>query len=315
MIWQQFNHPIFILAPMEDVTDTVFRRVVAKSGPPDIFFTEFTNVEGLCSPGRSRIDHRLQFTPAETPLIAQIWGRTPEKFAIIAKELSQAGFAGIDLNMGCPERSVVRRGECSGLIKNPTLAAEIIAATKQGAGSLPVSVKTRCGLSSWITEEWLGFLLQQNITALTIHGRIAKEMSNFPARWEEIAKAVPLRDQLAPATKIIGNGDVSSYQEGLDKVAQYKLDGIMIGRGIFSNPWIFNPNINPDAVSFSERIDLMKFHIQLFDQTWGTTKNYNLLKKFFKIYLLGQPNSADLKNQLMTTTSAAESLAILDTLA
>jgi tRNA-dihydrouridine synthase len=310
-IWQQLklNGPIFVLAPMEDVTDSVFRQVVAKSAAPDLFFTEFTNVEGLCSAGRSRIDHRLQFTSAETPLIAQIWGRTPEKFYQIAQELSTAGFAGIDLNMGCPDRSVVKRGECSGLISNPSLAAEMIAATKQGAGQLPVSVKTRCGLSSWVTEEWVSFLLSQNIVTLTLHGRIAKDMSKLPARWEEIAKAVALRDQLAPQTIIIGNGDVTSYQDGLAKIAQTGVDGVMVGRGIFSNPWLFNSHINPLDIPLVTRLELLQFHLQLFNHTWGHTKNYNLLKKFFKIYLQNEP---DLKKRLMETKSIQQALDIFN---
>lgn len=320
-IWQQLkqNGPIFVMAPMEDVTDTAFRQVLVKAGPPDLFYTEFTNVEGLCSKGRTQVAHRLLHTDAEQPLIAQIWGSQPQHFYTVAQELAAAGFAGIDINMGCPDRSVVRRGQCSGLINNPTLAAEIIAATKQGAGPLPVSVKTRCGLSDWRTEEWLGFLLQQQPDALIVHGRIAKEMSHFPARWEEIAKAVPLRDQLSPHTILIGNGDVASYQDGLDKVQQTGIDGVMVGRGIFKNPWLFNPQINPDSVDLNTRVELLTYHLQLFKDWWvlngkanGKLKNYNLLKKFFKVYLSGSDQALALKDQLMQTTNVDQALKIVN---
>jgi tRNA-dihydrouridine synthase len=318
-IWQQLNKPIFALAPMEDVTDTVFRRVVVKLGQPDLFFTEFTNVEGLCSPGKKRVAHRLLHTPEETPLIAQIWGQKPEHFYQVAQELAQAGFAGIDINMGCPDRSVVRRGQCSGLINQPQQAAAIIAASKRGAGRLPVSVKTRCGLSTWVTEEWISFLLNQDLAAITLHGRIAKEMSHFPARWDQIGLAANLRNQIAPQTLILGNGDVHSYQDGLDKVQHYGLDGVMVGRGIFSNPWIFNPDIDPTAVPLDQRLAVLRYHVELFKTTWvdqaeqnGKRKNYNLLKKFYKIYLSGLPHTTDLKQQLMDTQTPEECLKLLD---
>jgi tRNA-dihydrouridine synthase len=303
---------------MEDVTDTVFRRVVTRLGKPDIFFTEFTNVEGLCSPGKRKVAHRLLYTAEETPLVAQIWGSEPRNFYTVARELAEAGFDGIDINMGCPDRQVVRRGQCSGLIQNPALAAEIIDATKSGAGSLPVSVKTRCGLSSWKTDEWIGFLLGQGLAAITVHGRIAKEMSKFPADWEQIGRAARLRDELAPSTKIIGNGDVSSYQDGLQKIAAHKLDGVMVGRGIFGNPWIFDASTDPDDISLDERLDILAYHVSLFHETWvvrgqanGKMKNYNLLKKFFKIYLAGSPEALAIKEQLMQTTSSQECLDLL----
>ncbi len=297
---------------MEDVTDSVFRRVLLKCGAPDIFFTEFTNVEGLRSIGRDKIIHRLQFTSAEQPLIAQIWGKDPDNYYHTAGELRQMGFAGIDINMGCPERGIVKRGCCAGFINHPTEAAEVIAATKEGAGNLPVSVKTRCGASSWKTEEWLDHILNQNIVALTVHGRIAKEMSHFPARWDEIAKAVAMRDAKQLQTKIIGNGDVSSYQDGLSKIAGYKVDGVMIGRGIFANPWIFNPAMSLEQATFDQRMDLLHYHVELFDQTWGTTKNFNLLKKFFKIYVHGLPKATELRSRLM---EAADAKAVYDIVA
>lgn len=293
---------------MEDVTDTVFRRVLLRCGAPDIFFTEFTNVEGLRSVGRDKVIHRLQFATDEQPLIAQIWGDNPENYYSVAQELKDMGFIGIDINMGCPVRKKVRRGACSGLINFPNHASEIIKATQEGAGGLPVSVKTRCGVASWVTEEWATHLLKHNLAAITIHGRIAKEMSHFPARWDEIAKVVKLRDQISPNTKIIGNGDVNSYQDGLDKVKEYGVDGVMIGRGIFKNPWIFDPNINPEDKTIEERMDLLIYHVELFDQAWGSNKNFHLLKKFFKIYVHNLANASELRDKLVRVENVKEAV-------
>ena len=312
-IWEKPG-PLFIQAPMEDVTDSVFRQVILRCGAPDIFFTEFTNVEGLRSVGRDKVAHRLQFTPSEQPLIAQLWGDKPENYYAIAQELSAQGFAGIDINMGCPVRKKVRRGACSGLINFPDHASEIIKATQEGSGGLPVSVKTRCGVSHWVTEEWIGHLLKHQLAAITVHGRIAKEMSHFPAHWDEIALAVQLRNHLSPATKIIGNGDVSSYQDGLDKIQQFGVDGVMIGRGIFKNPWIFDPKIDPEHKTIEERMDLLIYHVELFDQTWGTSKNFHLLKKFFKIYVHGLPNAGELRDQLVRVENIQQALELARTI-
>jgi tRNA-dihydrouridine synthase len=315
-IWQALLNPIFVLAPMEDVTDTVFRRVIVRCGRPDIFFTEFVNVEGLVSKGRDQVRHRLEFTPLEQPLIAQIWGEHPENFRTIAEELARAGFAGIDINMGCPERNVVRRSCGAGLISRPEHAVAIIQATKAGAGDLPVSIKTRCGVSEWQTETWARILLEQDLAALTIHGRIAKEMSHFPARWEEIAKVVKLRNQMGVDTKIIGNGDVVSYQDGLDKVDQFGVDGVMVGRGIFHNPWLFDPQVDPTTKTKAERLDMLRFHLELWQETWFNKpdlkpRHFEALKKFYKVYLRDFDGASDLRNQLMQLHDVANTLTTL----
>jgi tRNA-dihydrouridine synthase len=313
-IWQSFQKPIFILAPMEDVTDTVFRRIVAKTGAPDIFFTEFVNVGGLVTRGRRAASRRLIHTEGEQPLIAQIWGEDPETFRTIARELASGEFGpfvGIDLNMGCPERKVVKRGSCAGLIGRPDHAIEIIRATKEGAGDLPVSVKTRCGINDWVTEEWATTLLNQDLAALTIHGRIAREKSTFPARWEEIAKVVALRDKLGTTTPIIGNGDVSSYQDGLDKVVQYGVDGVMVGRGIFRNLWFFDPAIDPATITLAERVALLAEHIRWWKESWGGDKNFEALKKFYKAYFYNVPNMGELQRELMLLHTPDETLARL----
>jgi tRNA-dihydrouridine synthase len=202
--------PFFVLAPMDDVTDTVFRQVVASCAPPDLYFTEFVNVDGLQSPGRERLMKKLQYTDEEQPLIAQIWGKDPANFEKTAAELVDMGFAGVDLNMGCPEKNVVNNGVCSALINDRPLASEIITATQRGvAGRVPVSVKTRIGFNA-IDLTWIEFLLTHDLDMLTVHARTRKEMSNVPAHWDVMGDIRALRDRISPRTLIVGNGDVES---------------------------------------------------------------------------------------------------------
>ena len=308
--WQQLRSPFFVLAPMDDVTDVVFRQLVAEVAPPDVLMTEFVSIDGLQSAGRERTLERLRVVPGESSkLIAQIWGKDPDKYELTARELAATGnFAGIDINMGCPERGIVARGCCGGLIGNYELAGEIIAAVKRGAPHLPVSVKTRVGLHTIITEDWAGWLFQQNLAALTIHGRTVREMSKVPAHWDEIAKVVKLRDKLAPQTIIIGNGDIDSRAHGLDLATQTGVDGLMIGRGIFHDIDVFTARDSPRTPE--ERITILLRHLDLYEQ-WGSTKPMHVLKKFFKIYISGWPNAAELRTQLMESNTPAEVRSIL----
>ncbi|MGA1047832.1 MAG: tRNA dihydrouridine synthase [Minisyncoccia bacterium] len=310
--WQVLPKPFFVLAPMEEVTDTVFRQIISSCGQPDVMVSEFTSVEGLASEiGRSKVIHRLQYTPSEHPLVAQIWGITPEHYYQAGLYAKEQGFAGLDINMGCPVKKVIKQGACSALIKNPTLASDIIQAAKEGAGDIPVSVKTRIGFSEIQTEEWIGFLLQHQLDALTVHGRTVKELSDYPAHWDEIGKVVQLRNQAKLDTVIIGNGDILSYQQGLEMAEQYKVDGIMIGRGVFNNPWIFNPNIDPNTLSIETKVQKLIQHIQLFQQTWGNEKNFAVMKKCFKMYLNNFPGASEIRSQLMQCNTAEECIKIL----
>ncbi len=312
--WNNLQKPIFIQAPMEDVTDTVFRQIIIKCGKPDVFFTEFTNVEGMCSRGRDKVGKRFIYTKIEHPIVAQIWGLDPAKFLETARLIKLRGFDGIDINMGCPEKSVVKKGACAALINNPQLAKEIIMATREGAGGLPISVKTRIGIKDIQTEKWAGFLLKLNLDALTIHGRTVAEMSDVPNHWDEIEKVVRLRDSLKLKTLIIGNGDVKSREDAMEKVKKYGVDGVMIGRGIFNNLWIFNKSINPANISYQEKIKLLIEHITLFDKTWGKNKNFSIMKKFYKIYISGLPNASEIRTKLMSFQTAEETLSFLRSL-
>jgi len=317
---QDLPKPFFVLAPMDDVTDTVFRQVVASTAAPDLYFTEFVNVDGLQSPGRDRVIRKLQFTDTEKPLIAQIWGLNPENFYKTAYELASQGYAGIDINMGCPEKSVVNNGACSGLMHNRPLASEIIKAVQSGAAAgataagistLPVSVKTRLGFNE-VDPTWHEFLLGHNLDMLTIHGRTRKEMSLVPAHWDVIGQVRELRDRLAPSTLIVGNGDVESRSQGAALAEQYRLDGIMVGRGIFHDPYLFANESPWPHMTPIERLELYKRHIELFAKTWTNNEHrVYTLNKFCKIYVNGFENAKELREQLMAATSADELLVMV----
>lgn len=310
--WHSLKKPFFILAPLDDVSDTVFREVVIKAATPDVVFTEFANTDGYVHPkGTLSVQRKLQVNDSErtlgTPLIAQLWGANPEHYYQTAQKLAATGlYAGIDINMGCPERGIVKRGCCGGLIKeeNWDNAAAIIQAAKKGAGSLPVSVKTRIGVNRIVTEEWVGHLLKQDIAALTVHGRTVKEMSSVPAHWDEIAKAVKIRNKIAPRTIMIGNGDVESRKQGEELAKQHGLNGIMIGRGVFKNLHVFAPKTK--IWSLHERLQILVEHVDLYEKTWSKTKSYDPLKKFFKVYLNGFAGAAEIRNQFMQTRTADE---------
>ncbi len=311
--------PFFVLAPMDDVTDTVFRQVVAGCAEPDLYFTEFVNVDGLQSTGRPKLLKKLRFTPAEQPLIAQIWGKNPENFYKTAQQVADntfarelglpagVNFAGVDLNMGCPEKSAVKHGTCCALINDRELAEQIIAACRDGlSGKLPLSVKTRLGLNN-VDMTWIDFLLKQKLQAITIHGRTRKQMSKVPANWELIGQARELRDRLAPETLIIGNGDVLTRKQGLELAEKYNLDGIMIGRGVFHDPFVFAENSPWESLSSTDRIDLYKKHVQLFAQTWRNRERpIQTLNKFCKIYINNFDGAKELREQLMAANNTDE---------
>ncbi len=323
---QKKTKPFFVLAPMDDVTDTVFRQIVHSCAPADLYFTEFVNVDGLMSVGRPNLLKKLQFTKEEGPLIAQLWGMIPKNYRAIAEQIaggrlarelgviSGSNFGGIDINMGCPAKSEVKNGACSALIKNRPLAEEIINATKSGAGEMPVSVKTRVGFNE-IDLSWVEFLLGFDLDMLTIHWRTRKEMSKVPAHWELAYEVMKMRDRISPRTKIVGNGDVLTGDQGVQLAEEYSLDGIMIGRGVFHDPYIFANNSPWSKKSKQDRIELFTKHVQLFAETWPPeTKSRPIvtLNKFCKIYISGFDGAKELREQLMSANSTDELLDLLD---
>lgn len=308
--WAELPKPFFVLAPMEDVTDVVFRHVVKAAGAPDVFFTEFTNSDSYCHPdGKESVRGRLVFTEDEQPLVAHIWGDKPEFFREMSLGLAEMGFKGIDLNMGCPVPNVAGRGKGSGLILRPEVAAELIAAAK--AGGLPVSVKTRLGYSELAEHEaWLTHLLEQDIANLSIHLRTRNEMSKVDAHWEMIPQVLAIRDQVAPNTLITINGDIPDRQTGLELAEKYGVDGIMIGRGIFKNPFAFEKE--PKEHTATELLGLLNMQLDLQDEYAKVIPRSIVgLHRFFKIYVKGFPGASDLRVKLMTTKSTEEVREIL----
>lgn len=299
--------PFLVLAPMDDVTDTVFRQIIADLAPPDLYFTEFVNVDGLQSPGRPKLLNKLQFTPKEQPIIAQVWGLNPDNFYKTTKELIGMGFSGVDLNMGCPVKTVVKNGACAALINNRSLAGEIIDATREAAGdSLPVSVKTRVGFTT-VDLSWPQFLLSKKLDLLSIHGRTAKQLSKIPADWDLIGKMRQMRDSLAPETKIVGNGDVMSRRQALELSGKYQLDGVMIGRGVFNDPFVFAERSPWADYGKRQRIELYKKHIELFAKTWqNNERRIETLNKFCKVYVNGFSGAKELREELMAQHSAKD---------
>lgn len=320
--WTKLQPGAFALAPMEDVTDSVFRELVMSVSCPGklhLLFTEFTSVDGLCHPtGRKAVIHRFQVTDSERTLInrlkikliAQIWGSDPEKFyqasRIIADDFK---FDGIDINMGCPVGKVIKQNTCSALIGQHELALEIIDAVSKGSG-LPVSVKTRTGIKVHQTEQWIGQLLQSGLSAITLHARTQKMQSLYPAEWDQVALAVKVKNGINPTIKIIGNGDVDSWEQGTELMNKTGADGVMVGRGIFANPWIFSGEEREREIH--EKTDLLEKHISLFDKTWGSSRNFSILKRFFKIYVNGFNGAAAFRAELMGTQNAGEALRAIE---
>ena len=306
--------PFFSLAPMEAVTDVVFRHVVSKAARPDVYYTEFTNSSSFASPkGIHSTRGRLTFTPDEQPIIAQIWGSRPADIKFMCEKLPELGYRAIDINMGCPDKAVIKSGGGSDLIRNPDLAKEIIESAK--AGGLPVSVKTRLGFSraeEW--HDWLKLLLEQKIEVLTIHLRTKKEMSKVPAHFELIPEILKLRDEIAPNTLIQINGDIKSRAQGLELWRKYpKIDGIMIGRGIFENPFCFEKNPPETAQTSSDYLDLLELQLDLFEKYSRELekRRFEPLKRFFKIYVREFAGASDLRAKLTETKTVDEVREIL----
>ncbi len=311
-LWYKLPKPFFILAPMEAVTDVVFRHVIAVAARPDVFMTEFVNASSFCSEkGIASTKGRLVFTDDEQPIVAQIWGNKPVEFAKMCKALAKMGYKAIDINMGCPDKAVVRAGAGSALIRTPQLAGDLITAAK--TSGLAISVKTRLGdvkTGEW--HNWIKFLLEQDIANLTVHLRTRKEMSKVGAHYELIPEIKKLRDEIAPQTLLTINGDVKNRQQGEELVKQYGIDGIMIGRGIFQNPFAFE--IISREHTRDELFKLLKLHLGLHDKYSKELepRKFDPLKRFLKIYIHGFAGASELRDRLMHTKNTDEVRSIIN---
>jgi len=298
------KRPFFTIAPMADVTDVAFRRMFTKYGKPDVMWTEFVSADGLCSAGREVLALNLAYSKTERPIVAQLFSSNPDKMREAARIIESLGFDGLDINMGCPDRSVERQGSGSALIKNPQRAKEIIRAAKEGAPNIPISVKTRIGYLKNEIATWIPAILEEGVAALTIHCRTRKEMSLVPARWEHVSEVVAIRDRMNLPTVIIGNGDVMSLAQGKELAHKYGADGVMVGRGIFGNPWFFDAK--KKKVTTEEKIKALVEHTKIFDKLLSGKKNFAVMKKHYKAYVNGFDGARELRARLMLTDDAPE---------
>jgi nifR3 family TIM-barrel protein len=334
--WADMPKPVFVLAPMADVTDAAFRRLIAKyskveGGVPYVTYTEFVSADGLAlapKEGRDKLLRDLSFSEAERPIVAQFFTSTPAHMEAAAKLAGELGFDGVDINMGCPDKSIEKQGAGAKLILNPVRAQELIAAAKRGAPNLPVSVKTRLGYNKDILEEWLPALLEAQPAVIIVHARTRKEMSLVPARWERVKRSVLIRNELGSETLIIGNGDVVDVADAKQKIQMSGADGAMLGRAIFGKPWLFaseklasqSPSTSEDggvgvlvqqvSPSLEQRLRIAVEHAKLFEELLGDPpaggKNFAIMKKHFKAYAEGFAGAKELRMQLMETKNAAE---------
>ncbi len=303
--WKKLKKTFFCLAPMADVTDCAFREIIAKYGKPDVFWTEFVSADGLASAGQKKLLVDLKFSKKEHPIVAQIFGSNPENIKKAAALCQKLGFDGVDLNMGCPDRSIEKQNSGASMMKNPNKAAEIIAAAKAGAPKLPISVKTRIGYNKNEMETWIPFLLEQNIAALTIHLRTRKEMSKVPAHWDLMPKIIEMRNRITPNTLIIGNGDVIDLKDAKNKATETSCDGVMLGRAIFGRPDLFKKN-NNISKDISKKLKILIEHTIFFEKKLGKYKNFAIMKKHFKAYANGFDGAKELRVRLMETTNAKQ---------
>jgi nifR3 family TIM-barrel protein len=325
--WNTLPKPIMVLAPLANVTDASFRRIIAKyskhirkdgtEGGPDVFWTEFVSGDGLmrATPeGRKKLMADLMYTEAERPIVAQLFTANPEHMEQAARLCAELGFDGIDINMGCPDRTIEKQGCGSAMIKNPLRAQEIIYAAKRGAPNIPVSVKTRIGYNKNELDSWLPALLETNPAVITVHARTRKEMSKVPARWEHVAHAVTIRNTLQDSswqeknqgqipTLIFGNGDVRDVAHAHRLAEETDADGVMLGRAIFGNPWLFAPETVRASVTLEERLRVLVEHSYLFEQLLPF-KHFALMKKHYKSYIHEFPRAKELRSVLMEQDSA-----------
>jgi len=349
--WQQIKQnkqPFFVVAPMADVTDPAFRKLIAKYGRPDVMWTEFVSANGLMSKGREILARDLVFSEEERPIVAQLFSADPVMMEGAAKFAAELGFDGIDINMGCPDKTIEKQGAGAAMMKDPDAALAIIAAAKRGIAAagkdIPLSVKTRVGYNAVQIDTWIPLILASGVAALTVHARTRKDLSKVPAQWELLKQVVALRDKIAPDTVIIGNGDVTSLADGRDKARISGVDGVMVGRALFGNPWFFDasremtatipqkpstlklflkklfPFINTDSkrsapvsavrpIAIEERLKVMVEHTQLFEELLGDIKSFSIMKKHYKAYCTGFRGSKELRMRLMDEAKTAADVA------
>ena len=304
--WHTLPKPFFVLAPLAGVTDPAFRRLIARHGKPHAMWTEFTSADGLCAPGRDRLLRGLAYTERERPIVAQLFGAKPDTMERAAALAAELGFDGIDINMGCPDRNVEKRGAGAALCKQPALAQAMIRAARRGADGVPVSAKIRLGYSRNELATWLPALLEAEPVAITIHARTRQEMSLVPAHWDAIAQAVDIRNRLGATAYIVGNGDAANLADARCKARDSGADGVMLGRAIFGNPWLFDERRALAEVPATEKLQVLLEHTRLFEELLGDIKSLDTMKKHYKAYLKGFDGAKALFLQLVEARDVNE---------
>lgn len=300
--WGKFNRPIYAMAPMADVTDAAFRFIIAKYGKPDVLFTEFTSADGLCSAGRENLMKHLLYDESERPIVVQLFGNNPENFNKAAAFAKELGFDGVDLNMGCPVKDVVKTGSGAALINTPELAKEIIQAAKEGSQGLPISVKTRIGFNSIAIEEWLTHLLQADLAAVTLHLRTKKEMSLVAAHWEMIDIAVNLAKN--SNTLILANGDLKDLANADEMIKTTGIDGVMMGRAIYGYPWLFDRSRTKESITTQEKLQVMIEHAEYYEKIFDKRQNFAVMIKHLRAYASGFDGAKELRVMMEHVTGA-----------
>ena len=310
--WKSLPRPFFVLAPMADVTDPAYRRLIAEKGKPDVTWTEFVSADGLYYTREKKgmpdeenpLMRDLAFTHGEHPIVAQLFTKNPETMAYAANLCRELGFDGVDINMGCPDKSIEKQGAGAAMIKNLDAAKKVIEAAR--TSGLPVTVKTRLGYNEEELDTWIARLLGEGLPVLTVHLRTRKEMSKVPAHWEIMPRLLELRDEHAPETFIVGNGDIENLEDAKAKAEVWGCDGAMLGRAIFGNPWVFAGR-KADEVSPREKLEALEALAQYFSEL-QPKKSFHLLKKHFKAFVNGWDNAAQFRSELMETESLEELL-------
>ncbi len=305
--WKKQDKLIIVTAPMSGVSDQAFRLMLAKYGKPDVFWTEFVSTEGLFSRGKNFCLKVLKFSKKEKPIVAQLFGSEPIYFEKSARLMQKLGFDGIDINMGCPDRSIENKGAGAALIKSPSLAREIIRATKRGAGNLPVSVKTRIGYKKNEIKEWISEILKEQPAVLTVHFRARNDTYATDANWILAKEVLKLRDKYSPQTLIFGNGDIKSLSQAKKLAKDMGVDGVMVGRGLIGNPWFFSDK----KPSVEERLKAILEHSKVFSRLGGIPpeagdKRFESLKKHFHAYTKDFRGAKELRNALMRVKNTKE---------
>ena len=309
--WDKIELPVYAMAPMADVTDAAFRYMIAKYGKPDVMFTEFVSCDGLCSAGRPNLMKYLHYDEIERPIVIQLFGEKPENFyksALFARELK---FDGIDINMGCPVKTVTKTGSGAALINTPELGKEIIAAAIEGAGGLPVSVKTRIGYNSITIAEWVEHLLETNLAAITLHLRTKKEMSNVEAHWETVHEAVKLAGQ--SETLLLANGDLDDLDQADKMIEQTGIDGVMMARAIYGYPWLFDRTKTRENITVQQRLSAMIEHSRLYEKIFDSKKNFAVMIKHLRAYSTGFNGAKELRVMMENVRNGDDVVSRIDT--